>query len=247
MSRDNATAMTPEAYEHHVANRLRSEGWDANVTPHRRDHGVDIVAERGGERLAVQAKMFGGSNRPVNAQVVMELYGAAAYADCATAMIATDGRVLRDAEKVAAKLGVSIRIVPATANGAPAVITSGIQTHTAEGPVTFGEVWQKHVVPLAGTTLTRPNGNANDILRVDTGGIERRTSSGRNQYIPIEIFRWAIEQLLDGATVTRAQINDRYAGRASSGITLILGAIPLFEAVTVGRLQALRLRRLPGD
>lgn len=91
--------MTPEDYEHHVANLLRSEGWEASVTPHQRDHGVDIVAERGGERMAVQAKMFGGSNRPVNAQVVMELYGAAAYADCAIAMIATDGRVLPDAER----------------------------------------------------------------------------------------------------------------------------------------------------
>ena len=62
--------------------------------------------------MAVQAKMFRGSNRPVNAQVVMELYGAAAYADCANAMVATDGRVLPDAEEVAAKLGIPIRIIP---------------------------------------------------------------------------------------------------------------------------------------
>jgi hypothetical protein len=239
--------MTPEDYEHHVANLLRSEGWEASVTPHQRDHGVDIVAERGGERMAVQAKMFGGSNRPVNAQVVMELYGAAAYADCANAMIATDGRVLPDAKEVAAKLGVAIRIVSAAASDAAGAVASGAGADSAGAPTTFGEVWQTHVVPLAGTTLTRASGQTNDILRVDDGGIERRTSSGRNQYIRIEIFRWAIEQLLAGATVTREQINDRYTGRASSGIMLILGEIPLFETAMAGHGQVLRARRLAGS
>ena len=225
--------MTPEEYEHHVANLLRREGWEAIVTPHQRDHGVDIVAERGGERMAVQAKMFGGSNRPVNGQVIMELYGAAAYADCAIAMVATDGRVLPDAEEVAAKLGISIRIIPAATGGAPGALATRARADSAGAPTTFGEVWQAHVMPLAGTTLTRANGQTNAILRVDDGGIERRTSSGRNQYLQLEIFHWAIEQLLAGATVTREQINDRYAGRASSGIMLILGEIPLFETATV--------------
>ncbi len=214
------------------------------MTPHQRDHGVDIVAERGGERMAVQAKMFGGSNRPVNAQVVMELYGAAAYADCAVAMVATDGRVLPDAEDVAAKLGISIRIVPAVTSAAPSDLATGAGGDRADASTTFGEVWQTHLVPLAGTTLTRANGQTNAILRVDDGGIERRTSTGRNQYIQIEIFRWAIEQLLAGATVTREQINDRYASRASSGIMLILGEIPLFETATVGREKVLRARSL---
>jgi restriction system protein len=101
-------------------------------------------------------------------------------------------------------------------------------------------------VPLAGTTLTRTNGTANEILRVDDGGIERRSSNGRTQRIEIEIFRWAIERLLRGATVTRDEINVRYPGRASSGIMLILSQIPLFESVAVGRKQALRQRRTPG-
>ena len=52
--------MTPEEYEHLVAEVLRSEGWDAHVTPYVRDYGLDVIAERDGRRLGVQAKMYGG-------------------------------------------------------------------------------------------------------------------------------------------------------------------------------------------
>jgi restriction system protein len=58
-----------------------------------------------------------GEMRPINAQMVMHLYGAAAYQDCSEMMIATNGRVLDDARQVAAKLGVEIRHVPAPALG----------------------------------------------------------------------------------------------------------------------------------
>jgi hypothetical protein len=47
---------------------------------------------------------------------------------------------------------------------------------------------------------------------------------------------------LDGATVTREEINERYEGRASSGIMLILYSLPMFEPVKVGRRQAVQLR-----
>jgi hypothetical protein len=237
--------VTPEEYEHHVAEILREEGWEARVTPHRRDHGVDIVAERGGVRLAVQVKMFGDSNRPVAGKAVMELYGAAAYADCPTAVIATNGRVLPDAEAVAEKLGIEIRII---GGSAPASSTkrSSVTAPATDGTATFGAIWRDHVVPLAGTMLTRANGTANEILRVDDGGLERRSSNGRTQRIEIEIFRWAIERLLRGETVTRDEINAEYPGRASSGIVLVLSQVPLFEVIAVGRKQALRKRRAPG-
>src|SRR5579863_9780253 len=105
--------MTPEEYEHLVADSLRAEGWSATVTPYTHDFGVDVIAERDGVRLAVQAKMFGGANRPVSATMVTQLHGAAAYADCAEAMIVTDGRVLDEAQEVAEKLGIEIRSLPA--------------------------------------------------------------------------------------------------------------------------------------
>lgn len=162
--------------------------------------GIDILAERGGTRLGVQVKMFGGSNRPVSGRMVMELYGAAAYVECDETLIVTDGRVLADATRIAQKLGIDIRRLPAKAASVAAPAPAVGQRRT------FGQVWTEYVVPLAGTTLTRANGNSNDILRVDDGGLLRRTSNGRTQGIDIEIFRWAIERLLAGEGVSRDEI-----------------------------------------
>lgn len=232
--------MTPDEYEELVAAVLRDEGWKATVTPSGRDHGLDVIAERDGMRLGVQAKMWRQANRPVNAATVMLTYGAAAYADCPQCMVATDGRILADAEQVAAKLGVAIRVIPTTQFGS--------QTREARDtdPLNFSRVWTDHVVPLAGTTLRRRNGRTNEILAVDSGGVVRRTSNGKEQRIDIDVFRWTIERLLAGETVLREDINAQCVGRASSGVVLILSAVPLFESATVNGKQGLRLHGQPG-
>lgn len=59
--------------------------------------------------------------------------------------------------------------------------------------------------------------------------------------IPIESFRWAIETILEYGSVTRQEINEQYAGRASSGIQLVLAEVPYFEVV--GRPSTIRLRQ----
>lgn len=46
--------MTPEKCEHFAAEILEAEGWDVTVTPLARDYGVDIIAARSGQRLAVR-------------------------------------------------------------------------------------------------------------------------------------------------------------------------------------------------
>lgn len=80
------------------------------------DLGVDVVAEQRGRRLAVQAKMYGGSATKVNAEQIMCLYGAAAYIDCDEMMLATNGRLTSEAQRVAEKLGVNIRQISAEAD-----------------------------------------------------------------------------------------------------------------------------------
>jgi restriction system protein len=220
--------VTPDEYEHHVAELLRADGWSATVTPYVGDHGIDVIAERNGRRMGVQAKTWAGANRKVNAALVMTVYG--------EVMIATDAEVLPDAREVAAKLGVHLRFVPADVS--PPSPGSMPATSAA---LTFGRVWTEHVTALQGRTLTRAGGSSNEILSVDGAGITRRTSKGRLQRIDIEIFRWAIERLIHGETVTREEINEHYEGRASSGIMLILSSLPLFEAVKLSSRQALRL------
>jgi hypothetical protein len=178
--------MTPDEYEHLVASVLRREGWDATVTPSVRDMGLDVVAERGGVRLGVQAKMYRAANRPVNAEVVMLTYGACAYADCTGCMIVSDGRVLEDAERVAAKLDVEIRVIPAAA---PANDDAPEPREGAGDRQSFGRIWSEDVTALAGRTLHRANGRSNHILAVDTAGVVRRTSNGKTQ----EVVPFAVE------------------------------------------------------
>lgn len=224
--------MNPEQYEHHVAKVLSQEGWQAAVSRHSRDLGIDVLATRDDRRLAVQVKMYGGSTTKINAERIMCLYGAAAYAECSERMLATNGQLTTEAQLVAAKLNVTVRQIPAADPGGRPTSAVG-----------FGQIWREHIEPLAGTNIARSNGKTMRILEVDGSGVLRVTTSGTRQRIELDIFRWAIERLLHGEMVTRAEIHERSSPRrVSSGVLLILGTVPSFELVTVGRGKAIRLR-----
>ncbi len=223
--------VTPREYEALVAAVLEAEGYATELGPYTRDLGVDVFARRDAERLAVQAKMYGDTTRKVNHECLLQLHGAAAYFDCTGAVLATDGPLTEDARHVARKLNIRvIKVAAATGRAAPRRRTSGVD---------FDSVWKRYVMPLAGRTLTRPDGSSNTIVSVDWSGLRRVTSSGARQFIPVEIFRFAIERVLRDGAITRDEINQHYPGRASSGITLVLSQVPLFEVG--GRPQSIRL------
>ena len=246
--------MNPQSFEKYVAGIYEKEGYDVTVTPYSGDYGVDVIAEKGGERIAVQVKQYGGSARKVNRQMVMELHGAAAYAGCNKAVIATNGDVLPDAVEVARKIGVEIRYIDSEPslrpvidackkNNKPVTVApeskkpvSGVDYSAA-----FRDIWDKYVKPLEGKTLVNDKGRKNTILKVDDGGIKRITSTGNVGKIDIEPFKMAVIKLLREGSITRSEINDNYSKRASSGIVLILSQVPVFELVE--KPLALRLRK----
>lgn len=223
--------MTPREFEEAVAARLQAEGYTTELGPGVGDYGVDVFATRDGERYAVQVKMFGGTSRPVNRQMVMEIHGAAAYFDCAGAMLATDGRILADAAEVAKKLGIRILDMGGAwteQSGPPTSDRRSPESPVPADDLEFATIWERHVMPLVGATLTRPDGSSNTIVDVDWSGVERITSNGERGRIKIEIFKWAVNRILRDGSVTRTEINDEYQGRASSGVVLILAQVPLF-------------------
>jgi hypothetical protein len=224
--------MTPREFEEAVAARLQAEGYATELGPGTGDYGVDVFATRSGERYAVQAKMYGGTTRPVNRQMVMELHGAAAYFDWAGAMLATDGRILGDAAEVAKKLRIRILDMSSAWTEQPGPPTSNRRSQESPEPIgglDFATIWDRHVMPLTGATLTRSDGSSNTIVKVDWSGVERITSNGERGRIKIEIFEWAVNRILHCGSVTRTEINDQYQGRASSGVFLILAQVPFFE------------------
>ena len=84
--------MRPDEYEQVVADYFEQQGYKTNVSQYTNDYGVDVFATKGKSKIAIQVKMFGGSTRSINRQMVMELHGAKDYFDCTKAIIATNGR-----------------------------------------------------------------------------------------------------------------------------------------------------------
>jgi len=213
--------MTPKQFEELVCEHFRNKGYKAEATSYRNDYGVDVFAIKGKEKIAVQAKMYGGGTRKINRQMVMELHGAKDYFDCSKAVIATDGILLADATEVANKLKIEIvnldSSVPLTTK------------KPALNDKTFDSIWGKYIIPLQGKTLTRDNGETNEIVKVNWSEIERLTSNGNKGKIKIEIFKQAINKLLTEGSITRDYINQNYLGRASSGVILILSQVPFFR------------------
>lgn len=220
--------MTPEEYEQIVAQHFRSQGYVTRTTQYSGDYGVDVFAEKGGERLAIQAKMYGNTARKINREMVMQLHGAKDYFDCTKAVIATDGVVIDNASEVARKLGIEILRIKAQ-QSLQSAAPQAVRSSRALG---FDEIWENYVMPLQGKTLLREDGKTNKIVTVDWSGIQRITSNGKQQPIQIEIFRRAINHILRVGSITRTEINEEYAKRASSGIVLILSHVPLFELTT---------------
>lgn len=213
--------MRPDEYEHMVAEHFEAKGYKTTVSQYSNDYGVDVFATKGKEKIAIQAKMFGGSTRQINREMVMQLHGAKDYFDCTKAIIVTNGRIIDNALEVANKLRIEILNIP--------TIRTSNKTKRPAKSRSFENIWEKYVMPLEGKTIKRPDGKTNKILKIDWSGIQRITSNGKTQRIKIEIFKKSINYLLKNGEITRSYINEEYQDRASSGIVLILGNTEIFE------------------
>lgn len=163
--------------------------------------------------------MYSDSTRKINRKCVMELHGAKDYFDCDKAIIATNGGILNDVLKVARKLNIEILD-----------FEFKYESKFSELPHnSFDSIWSNYIIPLQDKELIRKNGTKNMMLKVDRGGVKRRTSNGKENKINIEIFKEAYNILIKDGYVSRDYINQNYSGRASSGIILILSQVPFIE------------------
>jgi Holliday junction resolvase len=231
--------MTPSQFEKKVGEYFQSLGYQVEYTPSTGDYGVDIFATKGEEKIAIQCKMYGNSTRKVNRAMVMELHGAKEYFDCTASILATNGTIQPDALVVAKKLKVNILdFNKITFKAQPKVLPSLSLSVLPKKPpkksdqLGFDEIWEHYIIPLKGKTLTRSDGKSNKIVNVDWAGVERITSNGKPQCIKIEIFRLAINKILNEGYISRDEINQNYVGRASSGVILILSQVPAFILTT---------------
>lgn len=216
---------TPAEYELRVARYFEERGYQVHVTSLTNDYGLDVLADNGKERVAVQAKMYGNTSRKVNRQMIMELHGVRDYFDCNRAVLATDGALQADAILVANKLGIEILFLDAEPT--PRRSERDAQDLHDSQP-TFDRIWQDHIMPLQGQTVTARSGRTNTLLTVDWSGVTRVTSTGQTGTIDIEVFRMSVRRLMENGAITRDEINQEHAKRASSGVVLILSQVPFF-------------------
>lgn len=217
--------MNPRQFEEFVCEHFRQQGYKTELTTYSNDYGIDGFAIKGKQKIAIQSKMFGHTTRKINRQMVMELHGAKDFFDCTKAVIATNGIFLQDALVVAEKLKIEILYL----NEIQKSTSTSITTTKNKNNKTFEQIWEDYIIPLQGKTLTRKNGETNQIIKADWSGIERKTSNGNNGKIKIEIFKQAVNRLLTDGSISRDYINQNYVGRASSGIILVLSQVPFFK------------------
>ncbi|MCW1968179.1 MAG: restriction endonuclease [Anaerolineae bacterium] len=85
-------------FEHYVARLLSHRGYRTHVTPGSNDYGVDVVAERGSERFAVQVKRYKGK---VSRRAVSDAVGAMRHYNCNRCMVVTNSYYTDDAQVLA--------------------------------------------------------------------------------------------------------------------------------------------------
>ncbi len=95
-------AMSGIAFEEYVGRLLKSQGYRVTQTGHPGDMGVDLVADRAAEKIAVQVKRQTG---PVSRRAVSDAVAATAHYRCNTAMVVTNSSFTSGARELARSTG----------------------------------------------------------------------------------------------------------------------------------------------
>lgn len=82
-----ADKMDGEAFERFAARMFRYLGYRVTLTRQTRDYGCDLILEKRGKRIGVQAKNYGSRN--VGNSAVQQAMAGAAYYECDQAMVVT--------------------------------------------------------------------------------------------------------------------------------------------------------------
>ena len=119
-------ALSPEEFEAEVARWLRRAGYHVAARGGTGDGGVDLIARKGRETLAVQCKRY-AAHAAVSAAQVRDLYGAAVAEGSTCALLVTTGRISNAARLWAAALPGSVRMHLLAADDVSAVAAGGLK------------------------------------------------------------------------------------------------------------------------
>lgn len=95
---DDIDAMDGVEFEHYVAARLQRAGWDVSFTPAVGDYGVDLIAEKDGEYVAVQCKRYG---KAVGVAAVQQVVSGARHHSCTRSIVVSNQEFTTAAKRLA--------------------------------------------------------------------------------------------------------------------------------------------------
>ena len=131
MMREEVLNLSPRDFEMWCAARLRDQGFRVTEVGGQGDHGVDLIAEKGVERVVVQCKRWLGAGY-VGEPQVRDLYGAMHHASATGAMLITTGGFSEPALAWAQGKPIRLWDVDRLIRGAP---VSAIQPTQSAAPV----------------------------------------------------------------------------------------------------------------
>ncbi len=91
-------AMDGVAFERYVAARLNRAGWRVRFTPPVGDYGVDLIAEKDGQFVAVQCKRYG---TPVGVSAVQQVVSGARHHGCTRSIVVSNREFTSAAKQLA--------------------------------------------------------------------------------------------------------------------------------------------------
>ncbi|MDD4866966.1 MAG: restriction endonuclease [Mycobacterium sp.] len=91
-------AMDGVAFEGYVATRLRRAGWRVTLTPAVGDYGVDLIAEKDGQCVAVQCKRYGKS---VGVAAVQQVVSGSRHHGCTRSIVVSNQEFTSAAKQLA--------------------------------------------------------------------------------------------------------------------------------------------------
>lgn len=98
-------SMNGEEFEECLKEHFIKQGYTTELTQNSRDFGADLIIKKGNIKTAVQAKRY---NTTVGIASVQQVYAAAAYYDCKTALVVTNSFFTKPAKELAKKLNVEL-------------------------------------------------------------------------------------------------------------------------------------------
>ncbi|MGM1023183.1 MAG: restriction endonuclease [Bacillota bacterium] len=92
-------------FEHYLAELFKSQGYSVKVTRASGDYGADLVIQKGGRKIVVQAKRF---SKNIGIEAVQQIYGAKTYYNSAEAWVVSNRDYTVAARNLAKSNGVRL-------------------------------------------------------------------------------------------------------------------------------------------